>query len=588
MKKHTGGLGPRGTRRGRLIAGLLATSAMAVSGLAAAGGPAQSADPAGDCTATFPETDLAAHQVVHGLTVSSGVSPEDFSGEVLGVLENGIAPGLDMIIVRLDSPAIQAAGGIWQGMSGSPVYSADDRLIGAVSYGLAYGSSPVAGVTPFDDMDDYLSSAAPLTRVQVGDSMARTIARSSDVTTTEASQGLRQLPMPVSASGVSQARLSMGKHGRQYLHNLSTAKAGGASASISSGSPSDIVAGGNLAAGLSYGDITMAGVGTATSVCNGQVVGFGHPMTFLGKTTLGLMPADAIYVQEDPLGAPFKVANVGMPAGTITDDHLAGITGTFGATPPETLVSSQATYGARNRTGESHSMVQQVLADVFFAQNLGNADRIIDGIHGGTADRTYTATGKDADGNDFTLNLDNLYESDDDISAGSVWNEADLTYFLSSMEGVTVDSVSTTADYSDDTTVLTVDKLSVKQGSRWVKVGRRDVVPVLAGQVLKLRADLLGASGTTQVPFQVQVPTRPVSRFGQVSFRGGSEYSPRGLYRAETPQQLIDALAGAPRNDQGVGSLDLFGRRVQSVTTTTAPFGTVIRGSKSFGLRVIG
>ena len=36
-------------------------------------------------------------------------------------------------------------------MSGSPVYAADGRLVGAVAYGLA-GSSPIAGITPAAEM----------------------------------------------------------------------------------------------------------------------------------------------------------------------------------------------------------------------------------------------------------------------------------------------------------------------------------------------------------------------------------------------------------------------------------------------------
>ncbi len=43
---------------------------------------------------------------VNGMTVSQGVTPAPFTGEVIGVLDDGIAPGLDMVIVDLDSPAI--------------------------------------------------------------------------------------------------------------------------------------------------------------------------------------------------------------------------------------------------------------------------------------------------------------------------------------------------------------------------------------------------------------------------------------------------------------------------------------------------
>lgn len=87
-----------------------------------------------------------------GLTVEKGTVPDPFTATVLGVVENGIAPDLDLIIVDTDSPAIQRAGGIWAGMSGSPVYAQDGRLIGAVAYGLSAGPSPIAGVTPAEDM----------------------------------------------------------------------------------------------------------------------------------------------------------------------------------------------------------------------------------------------------------------------------------------------------------------------------------------------------------------------------------------------------------------------------------------------------
>ena len=74
------------------------------------------------------------------------------------MLQDGIAPDVDMVMMRLTSPEIDRVGGIWQGMSGSPVYAADGRLIGAVAYGLSWGPSPVAGVTPFADMDTYLAA----------------------------------------------------------------------------------------------------------------------------------------------------------------------------------------------------------------------------------------------------------------------------------------------------------------------------------------------------------------------------------------------------------------------------------------------
>jgi hypothetical protein len=46
------------------------------------------------------------------LTVETGTTPDPFAATVLGVLDDGIAPGLDMILAETDSPAIQRAGGV--------------------------------------------------------------------------------------------------------------------------------------------------------------------------------------------------------------------------------------------------------------------------------------------------------------------------------------------------------------------------------------------------------------------------------------------------------------------------------------------
>ena len=75
---------------------------------------------------------------------------------------NGIGAGRDMIIIEAsDLPGrnvISAGGGIWAGMSGSPVYI-DGKLLGAVSYGFSASPSPIGGVTPAADMLDLLEPA---------------------------------------------------------------------------------------------------------------------------------------------------------------------------------------------------------------------------------------------------------------------------------------------------------------------------------------------------------------------------------------------------------------------------------------------
>jgi hypothetical protein len=102
---------------GSLVAGLLVAPAAAA--------PTADIPDATDCPAPIPTSALSAGMTGQGLTVVRGATPQPFAVEILGVLENGIGPDRDMIIIEVsDLPGrsvISAGGGIWGGMSGSPV-----------------------------------------------------------------------------------------------------------------------------------------------------------------------------------------------------------------------------------------------------------------------------------------------------------------------------------------------------------------------------------------------------------------------------------------------------------------------------------
>jgi hypothetical protein len=103
-----------------------------------------------ECPEVFPVAEIETGMQAEGWTVEHGNVPQPFAVEVLGVLRDGIALGRDMIIVEIaDEPGstmIARAGGIWAGMSGSPVY-VGDRLLGAVAWAFGVGPSRVGGVT---------------------------------------------------------------------------------------------------------------------------------------------------------------------------------------------------------------------------------------------------------------------------------------------------------------------------------------------------------------------------------------------------------------------------------------------------------
>ena len=551
-------------RRGRALASM--TAAALVAGTAtftALSAPASSA-PAEDCTAPFPVADLVEGQPVNGLTVSQGTDPDPFTGEVLGVLDDGIAPGLDMIIVDFTggSPAIDDAGGIWAGMSGSPVYTAGGDLIGAVAYGLSYGPSPIAGVTPFEEMDDYLDAGAPrpADKVAVDKAMAAKIAGSSDVSRAAASGGFEQLGIPSGVSGVGSSRLAKLTQSKRAYFPKSTFAAGRVSPGAATAD--DVVAGGNLAATYSYGDIVFGGVGTATSVCDDQVVGFGHPMDFLGETSLSLHPASAIYIQPDSLGAPFKVANFAAPVGTIDEDHQAGITGFFGATPDGATVTSDVTYKTRHREGSTTVTVPDAWASVTFYQQIANHDRVVDSIKKCSETQTWTIKGSQ-NGTPFSFSRSDKYTSGYDISYDASYELADLMYLLGSVEGVDLDTVDVTGDVSDSTATYRVAGNEQLVKGAWTKVNNRNPAVVRAGGKLKLRVVLRGSDGTSvKIPYGFKVPKRAAGTRGQVFLSGGNDYYSEEFFYEEfggatTLQDIKDLIAGTIRNDQVQASLYL-------------------------------
>ena len=206
--------------RARVLASAAVTAGLCLTGTAALSTPSQAAT--GSCDTAFPVSDLTENQVVHGLTVTSGTTPSAFDGTVIGVLHDGIEPGVDMVMMQLSSPTITQVGGIWEGMSGSPVYAANGDLIGAVAYTLSYGATPIAGITPWEDMQTYAGTPAVPRHVRVSESAAKKIAAATDVTKAQAASGFRELQAPTVLVRRSDPATWPRPRGRPYLSSQVT------------------------------------------------------------------------------------------------------------------------------------------------------------------------------------------------------------------------------------------------------------------------------------------------------------------------------------------------------------------------------
>ena len=265
-----------------------------------------------------------------GRTVIKGTKVESFQAEVIGVLRN-TSPGRDMILCRLSGLDLERTGVI-AGMSGSPIYI-NDKLLGAVAYAWPFGKEPIAGITPFSQMHDYVLSyekrdLAEQNKVQrIG--LARPLAvEGREFSTVSVAQDFND-PQPTSADGlvmvplrtplvtsgmtpgsIAQMRQSLGKFGMVPMQ-------GGA---VSGNIPdeernSPLMPGSAMCVPMVVGDFDMSSIGTVTHIEGKRVYGFGHPFMGLGACDFPLMTGyvHTIYPRQTvsfKIGSPLKTVGV--------------------------------------------------------------------------------------------------------------------------------------------------------------------------------------------------------------------------------------------------------------------------------------
>jgi hypothetical protein len=534
---------------------------------------APTAAQAASCLTTMPIDEVISESgdadgfAATGMTVSRGIDPEPFDVTVLGVLDDGVSPGVDMIIVEADSPALDRAGGIWAGMSGSPVYADDGRLIGAVAYGMSFGPSKIGGLAVADDMGRILDRpvAATANALRAPAALRQKMVASGAVTGRQAASGFERLPIPLSVSGLNSGRLKAFA-GRLPGNERFMPYAAGAAAPAA-GDPAEIVPGGNFAAALSYGDVSAAGVGTTTAVCGDQVVAFGHPMNFDGPTALSAHTARAITIQDDPAGVPFKLANVGGVVGTLDQDRLSGIRAILGDAPTPIPVTS--TVNDEDPARSTYINRTQDSPDIAAFHLLANIDRVADRLGAGRAEVNWTLTGT-AGGKHFSLSRNNRFADRFDFSivpADDLFGHL-LTLVENPFSDVEFTGLTVDATTQDEYRAYRIDGIEQRVGAEWEPIDPDGGLSVQPGALLRLRVLLAQERSTTAVaPVEValRVPADAAGREGslEISGGGGGDDGEEG-FAAEAggePQsfeELVDALRTAPRNDDVVASLQFF------------------------------
>lgn len=573
----------------RTAAGLALGLAATMTG-AAVSGPAASA-PDDQCPEVFPAADLVEGQAVDGLTVTRGTTPVPFEGEIIGTITDGIAPGVDMIMAELTSDEIGRVDGIWQGMSGSPVYSEDGRLIGAVAYGLSFGASPVAGLTPASEMYRLSASApAPADVVPVPRAQRQAV-RAAGATARQVESGFRSLPMPYGVSGLRPARLEKAVSALK-LGAKGTYTTVGAAPVASAVPAAPAVPGGNLAASMSYGDVSYVGTGTVTAVCGEDVIGFGHPFNFSGATSLTMHNASAVLIQRETLGPPFKVANPSAPIGTIDQDRLAGIAGPMGDAPRVTPVTSTVAMrdGSRSRTGETRVSFKNALAEVTAMHLLANQDRVLDAVRSGSSGVGFTITGTRPDGRPFSVARTDHWSDQFDVTFAPVFDVLEAVAAVQRALGDrgSIDNVALSATLSEQRLTWGLAKAEVRRGKRWIPMTGKQPIMVRAGRTVRVRATLTsldGALGTKVVRLPVVVPRTAAGTFGTLVVGTGRRVPGLPLPAASGLDGTLNRITAAPRSADLAAAVATSRRRQRFVGRTVRDQGAKVTGVKT--LRVI-
>jgi hypothetical protein len=278
----------------------------------------------------------------YGVTVFEGVQRDRFDVEIIGLLPK-MGPGQDLILARVDSPALEKSG-VVAGMSGSPIFI-DGKLIGALAYSWQFAREPIAGITPIEEMlrlarnGGAAGAAVPASAAFAGADLAKLLV---DPAAADLETLMAGFSRPGSSSGALPIAtpLSLGNFDSQTVERFGKIfEAGGflpvpagtaasGTAATSGGSP--FAPGDSIGAVLLQGDFSVAATGTVTHVEGDRVWAFGHPFLDMGEIEFPMAKSEVVTVFPS-LARSFKFANSGEVVGAFRQDRAAGIMGMVGA-----------------------------------------------------------------------------------------------------------------------------------------------------------------------------------------------------------------------------------------------------------------
>ncbi|MGZ4148963.1 MAG: SpoIVB peptidase S55 domain-containing protein [Actinomycetota bacterium] len=476
-------------------------------------------------------------KVHRGLTATAwtavkGMTPRPFQVKVLGVQRDAIAPGFDLIVIKVSGNLIRHTGGIAAGFSGSPAYH-DGALVGSVSWSID-GAPKIGALTPGEYLKGVLKTGMRDLRMPDRVTLSpRLTAIVGRVSGARAAATLQQIPLPLAVSGASGAALDrveqrfsdMGVSVVPYTAGAASASTKATAALPKPGQP--------VAAALSYGAISYAGVGTVTFTCGNSLVAFGHYFQHAGAGRSAAMLRADVITTVDSMWGPFKLANLGGLVGTIEQDRYAGILGTRRSNVQATTVSSKVTSldtgktrGAVTRVVNSGELPWITEEHVYYALSMGmDAEK-------GSIEMRWTVSG-DANGHPFSVTMRNRY-------SGYIWDPSyDVYGSVRSIQraGGHVDTVHVVATATQKAKVGTFGVTKTASTTEPTMLARRSI-DVAAGDTLDV---LIPMRSHDKVIDKVEASFTigaGASRDGELTaYQARADYSLRGSL-AEVLKQL--------------------------------------------------
>ncbi len=293
----------------------------------------------------------------YGLTVFKGTEPQRFNVRVLAVLNNFLAPGRHVILMRCtdvcdekgqalydanrdgvvdEYDKILERGAISSGMSGSPVYlKCDDgqyRIAGAVSLGWGMGRDPVGGVTPIEYMIDDMNTPReePVKHAGVLRPAYEPDAESIDAAdpAEKYRSGLRYLATPMCFSGVNPAAFEIIRKDLAR-RNIQALQAGGGGGGLTAQElAAQVKPGSAVGVCLMRGDMEIFAYGTLTHIMGDKFMAFGHSYYEMGECVLPAFLGRVDHIHSS-LHSSFKLVSVVREVGYFTQDRVSSFSGSL-------------------------------------------------------------------------------------------------------------------------------------------------------------------------------------------------------------------------------------------------------------------